>query len=269
VDNNQASKAAEENLSEDELIAGGKVMSLMEHLQDLRGTLVRSGTVVMILFFVCMFFATNIIDFLKQPLLRVLPEGSGGLHFTGPLDVFSASIQVSMLTAIVFSCPYWLYQFWKFFEPGLYPKERKYILPFIAMSVGLFTFGVCFCFFFMLPLSLEFLIGLGTQVGTPIITINDYISLVMILIFATGLVFETPIILILLAMLDLISVDQLTSSRRMVIVIILIVAAVLTPPDPVSQVSMAVPMYIMYEFAIIVIKLMNRRKSKTDALTVT
>jgi sec-independent protein translocase protein TatC len=244
----------------DNLIDGGKVMSLWDHLGELRNRVVKSLLGILVLFLIALTFAEHIIGFLKGPLTNALPVGKNDLHFTGPLDVFIINIKVSLLAGVVFGTPLWLYQFWKFFEPALYPKERKYILPFVFASSALFIIGVCFAYFVILPIALKFLLEIGLSVGTPIITIKDYLSLVMILVFGFGLVFETPIVLILLAMLDLVSAKMLSEYRRFVLVLILVMGAVLTPPDPISQVAMAIPVYLMYEASIILIRIIKKEK---------
>ena len=246
-------------LAEDDLIDGGKVMSIFDHLGELRSRLMRAGLVVLVFFFIFLGFSEKLMMFLKEPLVRALPPGVNALHFTGPMDVFVVNIKVAMLVGVLAACPVWLYQFWKFFEPALYPKERKYILPFIVASIALFVAGISFCFFIILPLTLSFLLELGMQVGTPIITVTDYISMLMLLLFGFGIVFETPLIIVLLAMLDIIDLEMLTANRRIIIIIILIVAAIMTPPDPISQMAMAVPVYLMYEMAILIVRFMKRK----------
>ena len=231
----------------------------MEHLDELRKRIFRSLLAIIVLFSVAFTFAKTIINFIKQPLMNALPEGANVLHFTGPMDVFVANIKISFLTAVIGSCPVWLYQFWKFLEPALYDHERKYALPFLFSSVSLFFGGVSFCFFIIVPLALEFLIQMGLEVGTPIITIADYVSLLMILIFGFGIVFETPVILVLLALLDLVDAKTLAENRKYVLVGIMILGAILTPPDPISQLAMGVPTYLMYEFSILIIRLVKRQ----------
>jgi len=252
---------SEPDTDNEELPIDGSSMSLMDHLGELRTRLFKSFATILVLFVVAMTFSTSLIEFLKIPLLRALPEGSRTLHFTGPLDVLLASLKVSFLSAVVLGCPLWLYQFWKFFEPGLYRKERKFILPFTIASMLLFLAGTSFCFFIILPMTLEFLIGIGLKVGVAIITINDYLSMVLILIFGFGIIFETPLILVLLALLDIISAKSLSEFRPFAIVAILITGALLTPPDPLSQIAMAVPVYLMYEISIVVIKILKREKN--------
>jgi sec-independent protein translocase protein TatC len=255
------SKQIEGEHADDQLFGDGKIMPLFEHLSELRRRLIVSILSIFVVFCIALFYANNILLFLKQPLIAALPPGAPSLHFTGPLDVFLVGIRVAFLSAIIAASPIWMGQFWKFIEPALYQKERKFILPFIAASVGLFLLGVCFCFYIILPLTLQFLLSMGQEVSTPMITITDYISLLVVLIFGFGLVFEAPLVLILLASLGVVSVEQLTASRRHVIVGILVLAALLTPPDPMSQVGMSIPLYIMYELAIVVIRAMKRKKT--------
>lgn len=241
-----------------------KAMGLMDHMDELRARVVRSLVAIILLFLISFSFAEYILNFLKVPLVDALPKGNDVLHFTGPMDVLVANIKVSFLVAVIGSCPIWLYQFWRFLEPALYDNEKKYVFPFIFASVSLFFSGVAFCFFIILPMALDFLIGYGLQVGTPIITVGDYVSLVMVLIFGFGLVFETPVILVLLALMDLVSAESLAENRKFVLVGILVLGALLTPPDPISQVAMAVPTYLMYEVSIVIIRILKRKRSDSE-----
>ncbi len=241
-------------LAGESLLHGGKVMSLWDHLGELRTRLVRSLIVVMALFVGFLAFSNELMAILKQPLLNALPKGTPALHFTGPMDVMFVNFKVSFLAALVFACPVWMHQFWKFFEPALYPRERRWVLPFIIMSIVLFFAGVAFCYFVMLPVTLTFLIAMGMEVGTPIITVTDYVSLLTLLIFGFGFVFETPLILILLAMLGIINSKMLSEHRRLIAFGIIVIAMILTPPDPISWSIMFAPMYLMYEGAIVVIR---------------
>lgn len=252
-------------LTAEELIAGGKVMSLWDHLAELRSRIMRSLWGVIVVVGACYAFADTLIGILKEPLIEALPPGVNALHFTGPLDVFMVQLKVAGLVGMVVSSPIWLYQFWKFFEPALYPRERRYILPFVIISLLMFLLGVAFCYFVALPTTLSFLIGVGMEVGTPMITIKDYVSLLMFMIFSFGATFETPVILVLLALLNVISLESLVSHRRIVVVACLIIAAILTPPDPVSQCVLAIPMYGMYEVAIVVIRFIQRPARQAKA----
>lgn len=260
LNNKQSALPPQQDQTDEELIDGGKVMSVFDHLTELRTRLVRSFLAVTALFFIAFIFAEKILAFLKLPLIEALPKDVNTLHFTGPLDVFVVNIKVSGLVAIIGACPVWLYQFWKFFEPALYPRERRYILPFIVISVALFFAGVSFCFFVILPMTLQFLIQMGMEVGTPLITIKDYISLLILLILGFGIVFEFPVIIVLMALLDLVDLQTLRDYRRYMVVIIFILAAILTPsPDPLSMTALAIPVYLMYEASLIVIALIKKR----------
>ncbi|RZI57119.1 MAG: twin-arginine translocase subunit TatC, partial [Pseudomonas sp.] len=240
---------------------------IFEHIDELRGRLVKSLLVLIVMFCVCYYFAPQILTFLKQPLVGVLPKGAPSLYFTGPMDVFMANVKLGFFTALVISCPIWLYQIWKFLEPALYEREKKYVMPFMIGSITLFISGVALCYFMILPLALEYLIGLGTEMGTtPIITISDYLSLIMLMMAGFGAVFETPVVLVLLALLDLITAQTLRENRKIVVVIILIVAAVLTPtPDPISQLAMAIPTWLLFEGSIILIAWLQKAKDKEAA----
>ena len=230
-----------------------KTMPLLDHLAELRARLVSSFVVIVVLFIVLIIFAEQLIAFLQIPLEQALPAGVNALHFTSPLEVFLANLKVAFLTALVGACPVWLYHFWRFVEPGLLANERKYVLPFMISSIVLFVVGVLFCYYVILPLALDFLIAVGMKSGTPIITVADYVSLLVILIFSFGLIFETPLILVLLGILDLIDADDLRAHRKIVLVGIILLAALLTPPDPISQIGLAIPIYCMYELSIIIL----------------
>ena len=248
------------NLLGESLLHNGKIMNLWGHLDELRTRIVRAGATILVCFIVALVFSNKIINFLKAPLVAVLPAGASALHFTGPMDVFTVNIKVAFLVSVVVGAPAWLYQFWKFLEPALYPTERKYVVPFIFATIAFFLTGVAFCYYFMLPMALHYLIGIGLEVGTPIITITDYISLITVMILGFGLIFETPVILVLLAMLNIVSAEALASQRRMTFVVILIVSAIITPPDPISMMGMAIPCYLMFEMSIVVIRIIKRRR---------
>jgi sec-independent protein translocase protein TatC len=251
--------------SGDEILPrGGKIMTLTEHLGELQDRLLKCFLAIIVFFVLGTIFTKEIIEFIKIPLVDVLPAGANSLHFTGPMDVFMVGMKLAFLVSIIASCPVWIYNFWRFIEPALYENERKWILPFIFASSGLFLSGVAFCYILVFPMTLEFMIGFGSEVATSIITINDYVSLLMFLIFAFGFVFQTPLVLIMLALLGLIEVELLSKNRRIVVIICLTVAALITPPDPVSQVSLAIPMYIMFEASILIIRYIQRNDKKAE-----
>lgn len=241
------------------------VMGLWSHLDELRVRIIRAGTTLLILFFIALALSTTILNFLKVPLKNALPSNATVLHFTGPMDVFMVNIQIAFLASVILGAPAWLYHFWKFLEPALYPRERRYILPFICASVVCFLTGIMFSYFFMLPMALKYLVGIGMEVASPVITVTDYISLVTVLMLGFGIIFETPVLLTLLALLDLVSAEALAAQRRLTFVIILIIAAIITPPDPISMLGMAIPCYLMYELSILIIKFLKPSQAPTKA----
>ncbi len=241
-------------------------MPLMEHLDELRSRLTRSVSVVMVAFLLLLFKAQDLINFLKAPLVAALPVGTPALHFTGPMDVMFVGMKVAFMAAVIITSPFWLREFWKFFEPGLYQAERKYILPFILGSVVLFLSGIAFCFFVALPYTLGFLITIGMEVGVPIITVTDYIGLLILMFAGFGLVFETPLILVLLSLLGIVDSAALKAHRRIAFVVILIVAAILTPgPDPISQFVMAVPLFTLFELSILIISHLEKKRATSSS----
>ena len=244
-----------------------KVMGLFEHVDELRSRVIKSLLTIVAFFFLCYAYADVILAFLRGPLIQVLPAGANALHFTGPMDVFTANVKLGLFVSLLLSCPVWLYQFWRFIEPALYANEKRYVVPFMVASVTLFCLGVSFCFFVIIPIALEYLIGLGVSMGTtPIITISDYLSLLMLMMLGFGAIFETPVILVLLALLDLVTAQTLSENRKYVIVVIFIISAILTPtPDPISQCAMAFPTWAMYEISIVLIRFIQRKKLKDTA----
>ncbi|HYX39537.1 MAG: twin-arginine translocase subunit TatC [Pseudobdellovibrionaceae bacterium] len=238
-----------------------KVMGLLEHVDELRSRIFKSVLAILILFMVAFYFSEHILNYLKTPLIAVLPKGANVLHFTGPMDVFMAQCKLALFVSMVVGCPIWLYQLWRFVEPALYEHEKKYAAPFLISAVLLFVSGVCFCYFVMVPWSLGYLIGLGQTVATPIITVSDYMSLLTLLMLGFGIIFETPIILIVLSMVGVVSAQSLKANRRIVMVAIVIVAAVITPtPDPVGQLIMAIPMWLLYELSIFIIQIIDKKR---------
>jgi sec-independent protein translocase protein TatC len=247
---------------EEQLLHGGKVMSVWEHLAELRTHLVRALLALAVTTTAGFFAAEPAIRFLERPLVSALPAGVDALHFTGPLEVFMTDMKVGLILGILFGCPVCLWEFWRFFEPALYPRERRYVLPFIVGSTLFFFLGIAFSYFVMLPLALSWLIGIGLEVGTPLITLKDYVSMLLALEIGVGLVFEAPLIVVLLGMLDLVSVETLRASRKFVLLVLVALAAVLTPPDVISQIALTLPLYAMFELAILALRVLKRFEGK-------
>lgn len=236
---------------------------LLARLEELRSRLILSMGVVFGVFLICFLFAKDILVFLEEPLVRALPTGAKVLHFMGPLEVFVAYVQVAFTLALCVSLPILLVQVWKFIKPALAEFDQGLVIPFFVASIILFVSGILFCFYVMMPVALQVLIDMGQGIALPTITIADYVSLTTFMLLGFGASFQLPIVIILLERVGVISLAGLTNNRRYVVVIIVAAAAIITPtPDPFSQIALAAPMYVMFEAAILVIKLFHRRDGR-------
>jgi sec-independent protein translocase protein TatC len=238
--------------------------SLLERAEEFRQRLLRIVVVMGVFVTAAFFGAKYIFVVLKAPLLKALPDGT--LHFTGPLEVFMAYMKVAFLVGVTVTAPYALHQMWRFLAPALPEGERRFVGPLLVSSILLFLGGMVFCYFLMMPMTLDFLIGMGKDVAKPVLMVDEYVSLTVFMLLGFGVVFELPLVLIVLERLGVIRVEHLTKNRAVVVVVILVVAAVITPsPDPVSQLMMATPMYVMFEAAIIVIRWLKKREAARQA----
>ena len=225
--------------------------NFISHLIELRSRLLRSLTAVGLLFICLMPWSSDIYDFLAWPLMSTLPAGTHMIA-TGVVTPFFVPIKVTMLVAFVLALPYVLYQAWAFVAPGLYAHERRLALPLVAGSVLLFIAGMAFCYFFVFRMAFRFIASFAPESVQLAPDIEQYLSFVMTMFIAFGVTFEVPVIVILLAKAGLVSVGKLREVRPYVIVGAFIVAAVVTPPDVVSQIMLAIPICLLYELGIFI-----------------
>ena len=237
-----------------------KPMPLMEHLKELRTRLLWSVGAFAIAFAVCYYFSAQVYGFLAQPLADILHEQGGGerrMIFTALYEAFFTYLKVAFFGAVFFSFPMWATQLWLFVAPGLYRSEKKAIYPFLIASPFLFLLGAALAYYFIFPLAWRFFITFETPPGSgelPIqleAKVSEYLSLVMQMILAFGIAFQLPVLLTLLCKVGILDVATLKKGRRYAIVGMFVVAAVLTPPDIISQVGLAVPLILLYEISII------------------
>jgi sec-independent protein translocase protein TatC len=247
-------------------------MPLLDHLIELRQRLLRSCVAVLLLFFVCYYFAPHIYDFLVQPLADIL-EKTGGprrLIFTALHEAFFTYIKVALFTALFLAFPFIAIQIWAFIAPGLYKHEKRAFAPFLVATPVLFFMGGALVYYLIFPLAWKFFLSfesVGGHGALPIqleAKVDQYLSLVMRLIFAFGLCFELPVVMTLLARVGMVTSKGLAKNRRYAIVLAFIAAAILTPPDVISQIGLAVPTMMLYEVSIWAVKLVERQKGMIE-----
>jgi sec-independent protein translocase protein TatC len=239
-------------------------MPLTSHLEELRKRLVRILIAVGIAFLGCFAFKEEIFRIVAQPLISVLPPGSH-MVYTGLPEAFFTYIKVSLYAGIFVASPVVLYQVWKFISPGLFPKEKKFVAPFVITSTMLFIGGVCFGYFLVLPSAYKFFLEFTTDFLKPMLSMREYLTLTLKLLLAFGIIFEIPVFLFFMTKIGLVTPRKLAKTRRYAIVACFIVAAIITPtPDAFTQCMMAIPMVILYEVGIIVSRLASRRKDDAD-----
>jgi sec-independent protein translocase protein TatC len=208
--------------------------------------------------------ANDLFTFVSEPLLEKLPKGSN-LIATGVMSPFTTPFKLSFFAALMIAMPYVIYQLWAFVAPGLYRHERRFAVPLLASSIVLFYVGIGFAYFFVFPVMFEFFTH-TTPKGVAMMTdINNYLDFVVTMFFCFGLAFEVPVAVVLLVLMGLVRVEQLQKSRGYVLIGIFILAALLTPPDAISQCSLAIPMYFLFEGGILMARLMMRSRNAAIA----
>jgi sec-independent protein translocase protein TatC len=243
-----------------------KKLPLTGHLQELRKRLIFSFIAVGAGFFVCYAFADRVFDILADPLLKVMPAG-GSLIFTSVAEAFFTYMKVGFIAGFILASPFVLYQVWGFVAPGLYQKEKRYVVPFVAGGSLFFAMGVLFGYYVAIPVCFKFLLGYATDFIKPMPSMKEYLSFSIKFLLAFGLVFEFPVVLVLLARIGIVDAKTLARNRKYAILLIFIFAAVMTPPDLISQVLMALPLMGLYELSILLSKLFGKKKTGAPAST--
>lgn len=241
-------------------------MSFIEHLEELRKRLLRAVLAIVVGFGVCFAFKERLFDIIAGPVIKLLPQGST-LVFTGLPDPFFMYLKAAFVAGVFLVLPFVIYQMWLFVRPGLYERERKLAFPFISFGVILFYAGGAFAYFLVFPAAFKFFLGFQTEALKPMLSIRDYVSLVMILMLAFGAVFETPIVIVLLGLLGVVHSDMLRKGRRYFIVLAFIIGAILTPtPDIVNQSLMAIPMLLFYEVGILILSVFEKKRAREEEM---
>jgi sec-independent protein translocase protein TatC len=238
---------------------------LLDHLIELRRRLLWCVATLVVAFGGCLAIAKPIFAFLVQPLLRA---GQGKLIYTDIFEAFFAEVKVAFFAALMISFPMLATQIWRFVAPGMYAKEKRAFLPFLLMTPFFFAGGAAFAYFVTMPFALHYLLSYQGNVGgiqqEALPGVGNYLTFVTRFLFGFGVAFLLPILLMILERAGLITREQLSKSRRYAIVVVLAISAVLTPPDAVSMLLLAGPLYALYEFAIVAIRVTHWRAARAN-----
>ncbi len=232
---------------------------VIEHLSELRDRLIHSFIAVALGFVIAYFFKGKIFTLLTAPLVNVMKETQKGqMIFTGLPEAFFVYLKVSLLAGIVLALPVLFYEFWMFVAPGLYRREKKYLLPAIGLSIIFFFLGACFGYFVVFPYGFAFFLGFATDTIQAMPSMKEYLSFASKMLLAFGFVFELPLILTLMARMGLVTASFLKKNRKYALLLFFIAAAIITPPDVITQIMMALPLILLYEISILGARIFGR-----------
>ncbi len=248
-------------------------MGFISHLIELRKRLISYLICLLVLFVICYYFSEYIYGFLVDPYAKAVKNDilERRLIFTALQETFLTYLKVSFFAAFFITSPFILIQVWKFIAPGLYEHEKSAIMPYLILTPILFLLGGMLVYYLIMPLAIKFFLSFestGISTGLPIqleAKVNEYLSLVMKLIFAFGLSFQLPVVLSLLARIAVVDAKFLEERRKYVVVIIFAAAALLTPPDPITQIGLAIPLLILYELSIFSVKIIEKKIKESNA----
>ena len=247
--------------------------NFVSHLTELRKRLINSFIFLFVFFIICYFFSDHIYGFLVDPYAQAVQDDGTErrLIFTALQETFLTYLKVSFFAAFFITSPFILIQVWKFIAPGLYKHEKLAIMPYLVATPILFFLGGILVYYLIMPLAIKFFLSFestGIATNLPIqleAKVNEYLSLVMKLIFAFGLSFQLPVVLSLLARIGVVDSKFLRERRKYVVIIIFAAAAILTPPDPVTQIGLAIPLLILYELSIFSVNIIEKKAQERNA----
>lgn len=244
-----------------------RTMPFLDHLEELRARIFRALVVFVVGIILSYFFVADwVMEFLKAPLFEVLPLDQQKLHFTTLFENFLTHLKIAGYSALVLFSPYFLWELWSFVAPGLYSKERKWVIPFIFVSTLFFVGGAGFAYYLLFPTAFKFFVSYGGPTDVPMLTISAYYGTALKLLLLFGLAFELPVLIVLLGAVGILKASTLRSNRRIAYIGITVGAAAFAPPDAVSMLMLMAPLLILYEAAILVVGLIQRKKSSEQPL---
>ncbi len=235
-------------------------MPFLDHLEELRWRIIKALSSVVIFTIIAFLFSDYVLTWLLEPASKV--EAQISLQVLKVQAVFIIKLEIALILGVLLSIPVILFQIWSFLSPGLHQKERKYIWPIIIFSMVSFSIGASFAYYIIVPYALDFFLGLAPQNVSNNISIDFYFGFLLRLLIVFGIVFQLPVISIILAKMGLITPAFLKKYRRYAIVTIFVAAAILTPPDPMTQMFLAVPLILLYEITIFLLYFISRKEKK-------
>ena len=236
------------------------------HLEELRQRLIKCFVAIGAGFMLSYGFKEKLFDILARPLISVMETGDK-MIFTGLPEAFFTYLKVSLLSGLMLAAPVIIYQFWMFVAPGLYHKEKRLLLPIVFLSTIFFVGGSLFGYFVVFPFGFKFFLGFASDTIRPLPSMREYLSFSAKLLLAFGVVFELPLLITALARFGLVSVDFLKKNRKYALVLFFVVAAILTPPDVVTQIMMALPLMVLYELSIVGAMVFGKKQTDENGVS--
>ena len=235
----------------------------MSHLEELRKRLIACAIAVGAGFVLCYFFSETLFRILVLPLKEVMPQGER-LIFTNLPEMFLTYLKVAFIAGIMLTAPFIFYQLWMFIAPGLYQREKKFVFPFVIFSTILFVGGSLFGYFVVFPFGFKFFMGFSNEYVQALPSVKQYFSFSTKLLFAFGVIFELPVVMFFLSKMGVVTPELLRKKRKYAILLAFVVAAILTPPDVLTQIFMALPLVLLYEISIFVAKIAQKKKVEEE-----
>jgi sec-independent protein translocase protein TatC len=253
------------NSGKEQTAAQAGSMSFFDHLDELRTRLVRCLIVFFVGFVGCYFISEPIMDILRKPLFDAMPSDQRKLYFTTLFENFMTHLKISGYASLFFLSPYFFYELWKFISPGLYPRERKLVLPFVFAASVFFLGGALFAYYGLFPVGFHYFVTYGAPSDVPLMTIDSYYSTVLKLLLLFGIAFELPVLIVFFGYLGIFDAATLRAQRKPAIIGITVISALFAPPDAVSMIMLGAPLVLLYEASIWVVQWMGVRRPPAEA----